>query len=478
MRGADRTFLAQVRLLRRRERRRLLLQGVVQGTFFGAAAGAVLAVMAGTIRLPLPAAIAGLIAAAAGAAAGTLAGLLRRVDTGLLLQRADRNLGSRELAGTAWEIARRRAGHRGLFDDAIVADAARLLAASRPRDALGAPRLRLLPYIPAAVVLVAAASIFPFDLAPLFARRAAPERDMAVLGEELEGLGRRIEKSSRDLDRERGLELARELARLGRELQDRTVEPTETLERVEGLRQRLAQEYGLRMRRLPPGEARVPIDRGEGSGSGSGDGTGDIRESPPGGSADTGQPDAGGKADSPGELSAEKSAEKGGADSDRAGEDLADAMKKLDELKDRANRRAQADPGDAGGSSAEKKGSRGKRPGEGESDAPGGGAEGEGSSEPGDEPVADRPGAPSRIAGAERGAPLKAESTAEGAGEAMKFLVRSLPGWSAARTPEAKVLQEYNRQAESALAREEVPPELRSIVKDYFSAIGMAAGAP
>jgi hypothetical protein len=57
----------------------------------------------------------------------------------------------------------------------------------------------------------------------------------------------------------------------------------------------------------------------------------------------------------------------------------------------------------------------------------------------------------------------------------MKLLVRSLPAWTAAKTPEERVLREYQRQVESALAREEVPAELRAYVKGYFSAIGMAA---
>ncbi len=477
-RQAD-AFLFQVHALRRRERHRLLLQGLVQGAFFGSAGGAVLAAAAGTVHLPLGAALAGLCAAALGAAAGILAGLLRRVETRRLLLRVDRALGSRELAGTAWEIACRGSGPGGLFDDAILHDAARLLASARPRDALGVPRLRLLPLIPVAAALVAAAAIFPFDLAALFLRGAASDRELAVLGGELEGLGRRIERSSREPGLERGLELARELARLGRDLQERTVEPAETLERVQGLRQKLAREYGLRLRRLPAGEARERIDGGGGAAGGSGDAEGEGRASPPGSSAAPQKP---GDAGSAGAGTDQTGRDPSGHDQ---GKDLDDAMRKLDELQDRAGRGSPADAGSRGEGGGD--GSRSEKPGEerhrgpsreGEGSGPGGGAEGAASTEPGDEPAPDRKGEPSRIAQGASGAPLKAESAAEGGGEAMKFLVRSLPGWSAARTPEDRALRDYRRQAESAIAGQEVPAELRAIVQDYFSAMGMALGAP
>jgi hypothetical protein len=480
--GRAEGFLAQVRALRRRRRHRLLLEGLVRGALIGSAAGALLAGLAGTIRLPLAAALAAACAAAVGAAAGILAGLLRRIDTRLLLISADRSLGSRELAGTAWDIVRSGSGSRSLFREAILHDAARLLAAARPGDVLGPPRLRLLPFIPAAALLIAAATLFPFDLGKLFGPRSGPDREMAVLGEELENLGRRIEASSRELDTGRGLELSRDLAQLGRDLQDRSVEPGEALERVESLQRRLAQEYGLRLLRMPGGDARQgtpsggtgaePSENGRGAGGG---------EKPPSGS------------DPP--------------SVDKGSEELADAMKRLDELKDRAGRRGDADAESSrargGGGSTRRQGARdpGQDGADGSGSAPGGGAEGMDSGAPernarsgapernarsgapernarsgapGDAPVPDQRAAEPRIAAGSDGTPLRAESTSEAAGEAMKLLVRSLPGWSAAKTPEQRILREYQRQAETALAREEVPAELRVYVKDYFTAIGMA----
>jgi hypothetical protein len=90
MERPDERFLAQVRRLRRGARRDLVLRRVVQGLFFGCLPGAVIALLGGTLRLPVPAALAAVTAVGIGAAAGAAAGLARRLDTRLLLLRADR----------------------------------------------------------------------------------------------------------------------------------------------------------------------------------------------------------------------------------------------------------------------------------------------------------------------------------------------------------------------------------------------------
>ena len=319
-------YLAQVRILRRRARRALVLARLVQGAFAGCLAGAVLAALGGTIRFPVPAPLAAAAVAALGAAAGTLAGLLRHLDTRLLLIRADRALRSHELATTAWELTRpggpdRAAANGGIFTKPIVEDAAALLAGAQGRGILGPLRLPLLPFVPILAALIAAASLFPFDLKGLFAAGRPDDREIAVLGEELEGLGRRIEAASRELDMGRGLELSRELAQLGRDLQDRSVEPGETLERVENLRRRLVEEYGLRLERFQPGQGRERIE-GEGGEAGGESGTGDAPSEP-------GQSTAGKDA---------RTADGKSPPADQGAKDLADAMKTLDELRDRASR--------------------------------------------------------------------------------------------------------------------------------------------
>jgi hypothetical protein len=60
-----------------------------------------------------------------------------------------------------------------------------------------------------------------------------------------------------------------------------------------------------------------------------------------------------------------------------------------------------------------------------------------------------------------------------GEGDSTQLLIRSLPGVGSTRVPDAELLRQYTRTAESALAREEVPPELREYVKQYFMAIGI-----
>jgi hypothetical protein len=54
--------------------------------------------------------------------------------------------------------------------------------------------------------------------------------------------------------------------------------------------------------------------------------------------------------------------------------------------------------------------------------------------------------------------------------------VRSLPEWTGSKVPEGTVLQQYSKQVESALRRDEIPPKLKQYVKDYFTIIGMSAG--
>ena len=54
-----------------------------------------------------------------------------------------------------------------------------------------------------------------------------------------------------------------------------------------------------------------------------------------------------------------------------------------------------------------------------------------------------------------------------------RLLARSLPDPAGSKLPDAMLLNQYARQAESALARDEVPQRLREYVKGYFTNIGM-----
>ena len=59
-------------------------------------------------------------------------------------------------------------------------------------------------------------------------------------------------------------------------------------------------------------------------------------------------------------------------------------------------------------------------------------------------------------------------------GDSTRLLARALPQWTGSRLPEEAILNRYSRQAESALARDEIPLKLRESVKQYFTDIGMA----
>jgi hypothetical protein len=454
-------FLAQVGKLRRRARRDLVLRRLVQGLFFGCLAGVVIAALGGTLRLPVPAAFVAGAAVGAGAAAGAAVGLARRIDTRLLLIKADRALASRELASTAWEIAGSRSGSAGgLFAEAILEDAGRLLAGSPPRLMLGKLRLPLLPFVAPVAALMLLASLFPFDIRGLFAVHAPPAREVVLLGEDLEGLGRRLGAAAREQGAGRSLELAWELEQLGRDLQERSIERDEALERLDDLRKRLAQEYSLRLERYPLGEGRQRVGGEQEIGSDSQQGESAKREGSSSGIEES-------------------------RPSDQGTKDLADAMNSLDELKDRASGLGprEADPsrlGRGGGPAGSREnGSDSASDSAGGTNEGGtneGGAQNLASREPGSAPVPDRKGQAAAIPESPAGKPLRAQSTSEGEGEAMRLLVRSLPAWTGSKVPEERVLRDYQRRAESSLAREEVPVELMPYVKSYFITIGMGAG--
>ena len=62
---------------------------------------------------------------------------------------------------------------------------------------------------------------------------------------------------------------------------------------------------------------------------------------------------------------------------------------------------------------------------------------------------------------------------AQGPGDATESIVRALPDPHAAKTSQEEVLRQYTKQAESALAREEVPSKLKKYVRDYFVVISV-----
>jgi len=82
-------------------------------------------------------------------------------------------------------------------------------------------------------------------------------------------------------------------------------------------------------------------------------------------------------------------------------------------------------------------------------------------------------GAPTTIVEGGNGPGLQVQGSPSEGGSA-RLLARALPDWTGARLPEETILNSYSRQAETALARDEVPLKLRAYVKEYFDFIGIS----
>ena len=465
-----------MRRLALRARRDLVMRQASDGLFLGLLPGLMVAALAGTFALPFPAlAIAG-CAAAIGTLTGILLALLRRIDVRRLLISADRSLGSKELASTALELVDEPWGET--FSEAVIAEAAGLMARSSPRRILGTLRLPLLPFVPVLAALIALALIFPFDLRGLFAARHASLGELAMIGEDLQSYGQRLQDSARSQNLGRSLALAQELAKLGKDLSEGAIRKDEALDRMSDLERRLMAEYDLRLRAFKSGQ---PGGGGHGP-AGAEDPTGANRSG-------TGKAGRGDGSD----LSSPED-DLGNQDL----KDMGDALKRL-----RQGRGSAPPPGTEGGeppSFAQGPQAPPREPGTGvlppgsDSSGKGEGSPPQGSGSgaapdpdsndpgkraptgaPGLMPAPDTKGPPSRIAQGGRGSPLKTEAE-PGDGDSAKFLVRALPEWSGSRLPEDKALRQYAQAAESALTREEVPPKLKEYVKSYFTIIGVSGG--
>lgn len=466
--------MGRVRTLAAHARGDLVARRASEGLFFGLIPGLLAAVLAGTVSLPFSApAIAG-CAAAAGALSGTLAALLPRIDVRRLLIDADRSLGSRELASTAFELVDGPWGET--FSEAVIDEAAALMTRSSPRRILGMLRLPFLPFTPVLVLLIALALAFPFNLRSLFPVRHAGQGELAMIGEDLQSYGQRLQDSARSQNLGRSLALALDLAKLGKDLAESSIQKDEALDRMADVERRLIAEYDLRLRAFNSGEPRAGGHSRAGS------------EDPTAGNGST----------------AGKAGQRDGFDSTLPGDDLGsrdlkdmgDALKRLRQGQGSSlppsgaengeppsmAQGPQAPPRQPGsgllppGNDSSEKGQGNPPQGYGSGAAPDPYPDQPGkrapAGSPGLMPAPDTKGPPSRIAQGGRGRPLKAEA-APGQGDSTKFLVRALPEWSGSRLPEDKVLRHYAQAAESALTREEVPPRLKEYVKSYFTIIGV-----
>jgi hypothetical protein len=92
--------------------------------------------------------------------------------------------------------------------------------------------------------------------------------------------------------------------------------------------------------------------------------------------------------------------------------------------------------------------------------------------QPGTAPALRKSGPPTDINTSGNKDTLRAKAQ-EAQGDKATVLMRALPKRAGSKVQDAALLRQYERTAESALAREEVPLALQDYVKRYFITIGM-----
>lgn len=433
------------------DRRLRAASGALRGLMAGLAAGLLASLLLFFAPLPVPRAAAVVACLVFGVTAGAAVGFAGRADTASLVSRMDRALQSRCLLVTALELAPSAAGRvlpagGTLYREVLLDEAGRLLSSADPGSVLplSVPaRLRWVPALLAGILLLSAV---PADLRSLFARRAAPDDDIASIGRELEEYGRKLTEDADRRGLPRSLEIGRALQRLGQELETEPMEAEEARERMEDLEERM-QRMQLAGRPGSPD---------------------------PGGTGPQGEGQAERKI---GEGQGEKGLEKGreggdGSDGGEASEDERELESARDFLGEKKGTRrlGRSEGGKAGegAEGADGNGGEGGGSGDAEEGRPGSSAK---SSEPGTAAVPDAPGPPTDIASPFSN-PESVSPELRGDDYA-RLLLRILPvpeeGMPAQPAPEAV----YRRLAESVLSRDDVPLELRGFVKDYFLRIGV-----
>ena len=464
-------YRRRVRRLTRLAWLRETARGAAAGLFFGLLPALLVAVAAGSLPLPFSAPLAAGLCALLGLAAGAGLGLARRPRRGTLLITVDRRLASRELLSTALEIADggsagRGGAQEGVFSRAIVQNADSLLSRTEAREALGRLRMPLLPFAAVLAVLTTLALVFPLDLSRLLPHRTPTE--IGQIGQDLTSFGEQLQNSARSRGLDRSLAMGQELAQLGRELSDRSVQRDDALDRIEQMEEQLSQQMDQLSRAMPKG-----ANPGSGSGGGG--------------------------------QSSQGSAQGDSSLQSQEMKDLQQALQRLQEARQKASPE-QPDNGPGGARGSGPGGSSGKGPSRPSGTQPGGTAgngagNGGGPSAQTDLPGEDTTGngggtagrteSPDGLPGSgigstpapdTRGPPTPIPPNSGGLsrvpgtvtdGDSAKLLVRSLPDWNGSKVPEERVLRQYEQQAESALARDEVPNRLKEYVKDYFTTIGM-----
>ncbi|MGO9308589.1 MAG: hypothetical protein ACLQDL_06155, partial [Spirochaetia bacterium] len=407
MRDCARLFETLVARLERRARWDDIVRGTAAGLFFGLLPGFVVALLAGSVSLPVAAPLFAAVLGAAGCVAGICAALLRRADRRELLVDADRILESRELTSTALELIGSTAP--GIFAEAVIEDAVQLLARTSPRTILGRLIVPLAPFAALAAFLTASGLLFPVDLAALFPRRAVTSSVIAQIGEDLRMRGERLAEDARARSLARSLELGQQLAQLGNELAARKAPREDSVDRMSRLEAGLTEEYELRMKevrtpgRSPLGDALDSLRQAQRQ----------LQGEAGGGAAPPRSPALPRRQSSPTESApGSRDLPPGQGDNRGSGPQA---------------RNPGATPGGAGeGGGAPRQGA------------------GEGGSGIGTTPAPVKRAAPTTIVEGGSGPALQVQGNAPEGGST-RLLARALPEWTGARVPEKAILNRYSR---------------------------------
>lgn len=311
-------------------------------------------------------------------------------------------------------------------------------------------------------------------------------REARILAEE----GMRLAARAEEYDLPYTRELARRMEELAESLEEPPVSRREALERIETLRRQVlrAMDDLERSYLVDPGEEWAP-EAGI-PGDAAGDGTKRGEASVRGGGTENGEAGESGGSETAGEKSfsetdAESDTEGEPSVKDQRQEEL-ESLREAEESLSTSHRSLEegARNGDPG--KPEDGGEGGMPPGvEGGNDGDPGdmpdeqgekGAEG-GPVLPGREEEQDVPGQPYRREGESPGGGIPLEGEATESEHPFGAFIRALPEYSYSELPEGVDLNEYRRMIEEAVTREDIPVDLRALVRNYFMSLGAEGGA-
>jgi len=314
---------------------------------------------------------------------------------------------------------------------------------------------------------------------------AAPVQEGRILAEDSRRLAARAEEYNLPYSRD----FAREMEELAEKLQQETLGRREAVERIEELRRKI-------LRAMDDLERSYLADTGEQRDGGSSEQANGVSGETEGEEATvlgggTGRPaeEEPGPGKEPSEKSFRESGEEGGTSKGtdtfpRAGEEqYRREMESLEEAEESLSRtRDSLEKDDRTGSTEQDGSPGGGRPQEnGEGPGPtapeeqGGGMPGDtenGSPVAGLEEEEDTPGEMYRRDEDDEEPGIPLEGTEEGSDASLAAFIRALPEYSYPELPEDGTMQEYRRQIEGAVTNEDIPLELRRVVRDYFLILG------